>query len=405
MSEKQVAFLPYGMHGVDETDIQCVAAVLRSAYLTTGPVVPQLEAALSARMDGAYVVVCSNGTAALHMMSMALPVKAGDVLVAPAITFLATANAARYVGAEVEFADVDPSVGLMTPESLEAAILRAKVRFGKTPAAATTVHIAGQVGDLLGLQAVAKRHGAVLMEDAAHAVGGEYNAGKAWLPVGGGHHSAMTAFSFHPVKTMTMGEGGAVATRDPVLAQRLALARNHGMERNPKHWLGAQGLDEAGAPLPWYYEMQEPGYNYRATDIQAALGLSQLEKLDQYVARRAALVDLYHQKLSGLSSIVTPLTRLASSRPGWHLFVVLIDFARLQRSRAEIMRQLQAKGIGTQVHYIPLHFQPYYRNRYGKIDLPGAEAYYGQALSLPLFPAMQDADVDRVVDTLTGLLQ
>ncbi|MBX3456296.1 UDP-4-amino-4,6-dideoxy-N-acetyl-beta-L-altrosamine transaminase [Ferrovibrio sp.] len=398
--------LPYGRHSVDEEDIALVTQILRGDFLTTGPTINAFEAALSAKLDGAYVVLCSNGTAALHMMSLALPLQPGDVLVVPAITFLATANAARYVGAEVEFADVDQKTGLMTPETLSAAITSARRRFGKTPRAATVVHMAGQSGDIPGLAAKAAENGMILMEDAAHAVGGRYLSQDTWMPIGAAHHAALCAFSFHPVKTMTMGEGGAVSTRDKALADRLLLARNHGMQRDPTLWrANGDGFEPDGTPRPWYYEMQEPGFNYRATDIQAALGMSQLSKLDLFVTRRAAIVERYQAGLANLSPLLEPLRMRLDSRPGWHLFVVLLDFEKLGMSRTALMKRLQAAGIGSQVHYIPLYRQPYFLNRYGEMRLPGAELYYERALSLPLYPAMTDTDVDHVIETVSRIVK
>jgi len=397
--------LPYGRHSVDEEDIALVAEILRGDFLTTGPTISAFEAALSAKLDNAHVVLCSNGTAALHMMALALPLLPGDVLVVPAITFLATANAARYVGAEVEFADVAPETGLITPETLKAAIVSARQRFGKSPRAVTAVHMAGQSGDILGLAAVAAENNMVLMEDAAHAVGGRYLSQDKWLPIGAGHHAAMCAFSFHPVKTMTMGEGGAVSTRDEALANRLLLARNHGMQRNPALWRAdSDGFEPDGTPRPWYYEMQEPGYNYRATDIQAALGMSQLARLDFFVARRAAIVARYQEGFANLAPLLEPLRMREDSRPGWHLFVVRLAFEKLGMSRTVLMKRLQAAGIGSQVHYIPLYRQPYYRDRYGEMRLSGAEHYYEQALSLPLYPAMTDADVDHVIEAVSSIV-
>lgn len=399
------SMLPYGRQDIDDTDIEAVVRVLRSDFLTTGPAVPALERALSERLDGAHVIVCSNGTAALHLMAM-MVLQPGDVVVVPAITFLATANAARYVNAEVEFADVDPDTGLVTPDTMQQAIRRAQERFGRAPRLATVVHMGGQCGDLPALSALAVQHRMILTEDAAHAVGTRYRAGNDWYSVGGGHHSAMTSFSFHPVKTMTMGEGGAVTTRDPVLAEKLAVTRNHGMRRDPATWsVDSPGLAPDGTGLPWYYEMNEPGYNYRATDLQAALGLSQLSRLDGFVARRTELTTLYRRLLADLAPVVQPVHQHADCEAAWHLFVVRIDFAALGLSRLDVVRRLQAKGIGTQVHYIPLYWQPYYRNRYGATSLQGAEEYYASALSLPLFSRMTDGDVERVVAALAEIVR
>lgn len=398
-------FLPYGRQVIDDSDINAVVEVLKSDFLTTGPAVPKLEAALSERLDGAHVVVCANGTAALHLMAMELARTAAPLVIVPAITFLATANAVRYVGGEVEFCDVDPATGLATVASVAAAMSSAKARFGRAATAACVVHLAGQTVDMPAMAALAQENGLTLLDDAAHAIGTQYSVGNEWLPVGNGRHAAMTAFSFHPVKTMTMGEGGAIATRDRDQALRLSLARSHGMQRDPALWLNSElAFDAAGQPNPWYYEMAEPGYNYRATDMQAALGYSQLQKLDGFIQRRANLMAHYRTRLTALAPAVAMLAEHSTSRASWHLCMVHIDFSRLGRERAAVMQALRQRGIGTQVHYIPLHYQPYYRARYGKLSLPGAETFYDGVLSLPLYPSMTTSDVDRVVSGLAECL-
>lgn len=398
-------FLPYGRQDVDQADIDAVTAVLRGDWLTQGPAVEAFERALCERTGAAHAVSCANGTAALHLATLALGLGPGDAVVVPAVTFLATANAARYVGAEVAFADVDPDTGLMGPEQAEAAMERA-ARAGWRVRALAPVHFAGQTADMAGLGALAARHGLTVIEDACHAIGSmDLTPDGRALPVGSGAFGTLTAFSFHPVKTIAAGEGGAVTTNDPDLAARLRRFRNHGMERDPAGFEDREAaFDESGSANPWYYEMAEPGFNYRLTDIHSALALSQLTRLDAFVERRRRLMDLYAERLAPLAPLVRPAVRVPWCRPAWHLCAVRIGFAAAGRTRARVMADLRARGIGTQVHYIPVHRQPYWRKRYGDLALPGADAHYARTLSLPLFPGMADADVDRVAGALAETL-
>ena len=402
MPSDTLAILPYGRQEIDDDDIDTVAAVLRGDWLTTGPTVERFEKALARNVGATYAIVCTSCTAGLHMAAEVAGISAGDLVVVPSVTFVATANAVRYAGGDVLFADVDPETGLMGPAQLEAALEKA----GDLPVRAVMpVHLAGQCADPPAIANIADRSGLTVIEDAAHAIGGHYGAGDEAAAVGACRHSDMTVFSFHPVKTITMGEGGAVTTTDVRLARRLRRIRSHGMVRDPADFLQPNlALDRDGATNPWYAEMHELGYNYRATDIQCALGLSQLAKLDGFVARRRQLVARYDAQLAPLAPTVRPLGRAAGCDPGWHLYVVRIDFDRLGMDRAAVMNWLRDRGIGSQVHYLPVHMQPYYRRRYGEQSLPGAESYYRQALSLPLFPAMTDADVDRVCDALAKLV-
>lgn len=390
------SFLPYGRQSIDEADIAAVVEVLRSPWLTQGPVVEQFEAALAAKTGAQHAVACSNGTTALHLAAAALDLGPGDAVAVPSVTFLATANAVRYVGAEVVFADVDPDTGLMRQDDLRAAIQRATAA-GLRPRAVFPVHLAGQPTDAAD---AAAELGLDVVEDAAHALGSRHTS----VPVGGCPNGGMTTFSFHPVKTIATGEGGAVTTEDAGLAARLRSLRSHGMSRDglTRAHLAA---DAEGRPNPWYYEMREVGYNYRLTDLQSALGLSQLERLEAFANARRALVARYDAALAPLAPVVRPLARTANADAvAWHLYVALIDFERLGRSRAEVMQALSAQGIGTQVHYIPVHTQPYYVQRYGEQTLPGAEVYYDRCLSLPLFPGLGAEGVDRVVGALAELV-
>jgi dTDP-4-amino-4,6-dideoxygalactose transaminase len=333
-------------------------------------------------------VACANGTAALHLAMLALDVQPGEAVIAPSITFLATANCARYVGAEVVFADVDPLSGLMTPDTLVEALGRVGSR---TLRAVLPVHLRGDTVNLPELAALAGQAGAVLVEDAPHALGSTMAYGNVAERAGDARHSAMATFSFHPVKTIATGEGGMVTTNDAALAARLRVMRSHGMVRPP-------GSD------PWWYEMPEPGLNYRLPDILCALGLSQLAKLPRFAARRRALAKAYEAALAPLAPVVRLAARPAWSDPVLHLLCVLIDFEAAGVTRRQAVEDLRARGVGTQVHYIPVHRQPYYQARYGELVLPGAEAWYDRCLSLPLYPGMADEDVGRVADALKAVL-
>lgn len=380
--------LPYGRQTIEDDDIAAVVEALRADFLTTGPRVEAFESAFADTVGARHAVACANGTAALHMAIMALDVQPGEVCIAPSITFLATANCARFVGAEVVFADVDPQTGLMTPDTLTDALQRVGDRKLR---AVLPVHLRGDVAELDGLAQVARAAGAVLVEDAPHALGSTATFGNVSEKVGDARHSSMATFSFHPVKTIATGEGGMVTTNDPELAIRLRRLRSHGMIR----------------PLtadPWWYEMPELGFNYRLPDILCALGQSQLAKLPRFAARRQELAAKYRQALSPLVPLVVVASSPAWSDPVLHLMVVLIDFAAVGRTRREVVDSLAMQGIGTQVHYIPVHRQPYYAARYGPLELPGAEAWYQACLSLPLYPGMEDDDVDRVVGALTQAL-
>lgn len=381
-------FLPYGRQTIEDDDIAAVAEALRGDFLTTGPTVEAFETAFAKKVGARHAIAVSNGTATLHLAMLALKIGEGDVCIAPSVTFLATANCARYVGAEVVFADVDPDSGLMTPETLAEALKRAA---GRKVKAVLPVHLRGDVCALPSLKALADAAGAVLVEDAPHALGSIGTFDGLAHPVGDGAYSSFASFSFHPVKTLATGEGGMLTTNDAALAERARLLRSHGMVR------------PAGGD-PWWYEMPELGFNYRIPDVLCALGLSQLNKLDRFVARRRELTALYARLLPERAPKARLATSPAHSNAALHLLTVLIDFEGLGLSRRAVVEALKAKGVGTQVHYIPVHRQPYYVNRQGLADLPGADAWYARCLTLPLYPAMTNGDVERVVDALAEVL-
>ena len=377
-------FLPYGRQTIEEDDIKSVLQVLRGDYLTTGPKVAEFEQAFSERTGAGETVVCGNGTQALHLACLAVGIGPGDAAIVPTLTFLATANAIRYCGAEVIFADVDPETGLLTPEILQNVIAKNKDKHLK---AVFPVHLAGQAVDLKEIREIADKNGLQIIADSCHALGTTYQGHE----IGACEYEDFATFSFHPVKTIAMGEGGAVTTNNPDIANKLRKLRSHGMIPTP----------DIG---PWAYEMPELGYNYRASDIHCALGVSQLKKLDRFIARRRELTKIYDELLAPLDPIIKAPERVPDCDPAWHLYAVRIDFEKAGISRGALMEKLKEQGIGTQVHYIPVHTQPYYQRLYGDQPLPGAEKYHAQTLSLPLFPAMTKEDVYKVTQCLKNLI-
>lgn len=389
-------FLPYAKPCLEADDRAAVDEVLRSGWLTTGPKVALFEQALADRLKAAAAVACANGTAALHLAYLAAGIGPGDRVVVPAVTFSATAAAVLLTGADVVFADTDPENGLVRPEDLVTALERAG---GPAPRAVVAVHLNGQAADMPAIAALARDREIAVFEDASHAIGGAYSDGAGEFPIGSCAHADFACFSFHAVKTLAMGEGGAVMTRDASAAATLRRLRSHGIERAPAAMANPNAANE-----PWFYEVQYLGLNYRASDIHCALGLSQLAKLDRLVAVRQALCNAYDRVLAPLAPHVLPIKRRPQTRPAWHLYSVLIDFAGLDRPRGEVMKALAERGIGTQVHYIPLHQQPLYRARVGPLSLPGAEAYYARQLSLPLFLDLSEEDVRKVATALQDVL-
>jgi UDP-4-amino-4,6-dideoxy-N-acetyl-beta-L-altrosamine transaminase len=389
-------FMPYGRHLIEPDDVQAVAAVLTSGYLTQGPQVAAFEAAFAKRVGATHAVATSSCTAALHLALSALDVGPGDLVVVPAITFLSTATAARMAGAEVVFADVDPVSGLMTPQTFKDALASASGPIR----AALPVHLGGRMVDMAGVAKVAEDAGVILIEDCAHAPGSV----RAGYPAGSSKLSAASCFSFHPVKTLAAGEGGAVTTNDADIAARIGRLRNHGVTHDPDLMTDPElSLDEQGRRHLWSYEQLELGFNYRMTDIEAALGLSQLAKLDRFIGRRMAFAAAYDRLLEPLYPRVKPVKPSADETPSLHLYQVHIDFDAIGKTRDDVIRGLHAHQIGTQVHYIPLYRQPYFKARYGPMRLPGAEAFYAGVLALPLYPAMADGDPERVAAALASI--
>ena len=383
--------IPYGCHKIEQDDIEAVVTALKSGMLTCGDTVRQFEDTLSQVVQSRYAVSCCNGTAALHLSIMALGIGPGDHVIVPGITFLASANAVRYVGANIIFTDVDPDTGLMTYDTLQKVILENK---DKRIKALVNVHMAGQCENLESIYNLAKEQGLFVIEDAAHAIGSIYVSSKGEeYPIGSNAFSDLTTFSFHPVKTIAMGEGGAITTNSLELKTKLCLYRNHGMERSQEKF------DSQNKNKPWFYQMQMLGYNFRASDIHCALGMSQLKKLDIFKQKRKEIVNAYEQSFSGLEYL-TPIRKLSSCDSAWHLYIVLIDYEHIGISREELMRRLLSQGIGTQVHYIPVYSQPYYKELYGSQELPGCEHYYNRCLSIPLFVSLSKPMQENVVQEI-----
>lgn len=374
------AYLPYGRQSVSQQDIDAVAGVLRGDWLTQGPKVAELERAVAEAAGAGYGVAVANGTAALHTAIAAAGVGPGDEVITSPLTFVASANAALYAGAEARFADIDPRTGNIDPGAVEGAITP-KTR------AIVAVDFAGHPCAWERLSRLALFHGITLIADGAHSLGARYRG----RPVGS--LADMTIFSFHPVKLICAGEGGMLVTNSYELARRAALFRTHGISRDPADL----ELEEGG----WYYEMRELGFNYRMSDMQCALALSQLERQEEFLKRRRAIAAEYDRAFRGWEMLEIPW-RETDAEPAWHLYAIRLNLGRLSAGRREVFEALRAENIGVQVHYIPVHLQPYYRERFGykRGDFPRAEQFYERELSLPIFPAMSDGDVCDVVDAV-----
>jgi UDP-4-amino-4,6-dideoxy-N-acetyl-beta-L-altrosamine transaminase len=365
---------------IEDDDIKAVVDVLKADYLAQGPQVEKMEATICQLTGARYCVVVSNATAGLHIAVAALDLPAGSEGITAPITFLASANCMVYNNVKPCFADIDPRTYCMDPE-------KTRSRITPDTKLLIPVHFAGQAADMAVFKKLAEDHRLHVIEDAAHAIGSTYTDG---TMVGNCKYSDMTVFSFHPVKTITTGEGGAITTNSKSLYERLLLLRSHGMERDP-----AKIPDYPG---PWYYEMDDLGFNYRMTDIQAALGNSQLTKLQRFKDRRRAIIRRYNEAFKDLPLVTIPY-ETAGLDSCFHLYILQIDFGRLGKTRREVMADLTGNGVGTQVHYIPVPYQPYYKTRFftKRGDYPIADAYYDRALSMPLYPRMTDEDVEKVI--------
>ena len=377
-------FLPYGRQSLDEEDIQAVVDVLKSDWLTTGPKVGEFEERFAAWVGAKHAVSFSSGTAALHGAAFTAGLKAGDEAITTPMTFCATANCVLYQEATPVFADVTPDTLNLDPEEVSR-------RISPQTKAVIAVDYAGHPADLASLRDLTERRGLLLIEDACHALGAEYRGKR----VGG--IADLTAFSFHPVKHLTTGEGGMVTTNDPKLAETLRRFRNHGISSD------ARQRQQSGQ---WFYEMVLLGFNYRLTDIACALGISQLEKLEANLARRRAIAARYERAFAVLPEIIVPTVR-DGVNPAWHLYPIRLKLEALSTGRAEIFRALRAENLGVNVHYVPVHQHPYYRERFGTRDgeYPVAEDAYERLISLPMFHAMTDQDVEDVTAALHKVIE
>ena len=383
--------IPYGKHDIQQADIDNVIDVLKSDFLTQGPRVPDFEAAVTSITTARHAVAVNSATSALHIACIALDLGPGDWLWTSPITFVASANCAIYCGASVDFVDIDEKTYNMCPDALEKKLWEAQSN-GNLPKIVVAVHLTGQSCEMKRIHKLSERYGFKIIEDASHAIGGRYLSNK----IGSCQFSDVTVFSFHPVKIVTTAEGGMAMTNSDEIAQKMRLAASHGITRDAD----LMTHKEDGA---WYYQQISLGYNFRMTELQAALGLKQLERLDTYVETRVKRAVAYDNMLSGLP-LQIPYQH-ADAQSAWHLYVIQLTGDAQSPSRSQVFDALRSAGIGVNVHYIPVHLQPFYENRgFGEGDFPRAENYYSKAISLPLFPLMTDSDQHHVVSTLDSIL-
>lgn len=376
-------YLAYGKQKIDEDDINSVVKVLKGDYLTTGPIVSEFENSVAKYVGTKYAVAVSNGTAALHMACYAAGISEGDEVLVPAITFAASSNCVLYCGGKPVFIDIDP-------KSYNIDINKIKEKITSKTKAIIPVDFAGQSVDMDSILKIAEEYNLIVIEDAAHALGSEYKNEKV------GSKAHMTEFSFHPVKPITTGEGGVVVTNSKELYEKMILFRSHGITRNSDLMIENQG--------PWYYEQIDLGYNYRLTDIQSALGLSQIKKLDDFILKRREIVNKYNEAFKDLKEIVTPFEN-EYSKSGHHIYVLLLNLDKLKCGRKEIFEALQAENIGVNVHYLPVYLHPYYKKLgYKKGECPVAEDIYNRMITIPLFPSMSDKDIKDVIEAVKKVL-
>lgn len=379
--------IPYGRQDIADADIDAVVSVLRSDFLTQGPAVPRFEQAVAGHCGAKHALAVNSATSALHIACLALRVGPGDIVWTTPVTFVASANCALYCGAQVDFVDIDPRTYNMDVDSLAAKLAQA-AKAGKLPKVVIPVHLCGQSCDMAAIHDLSREYGFKIIEDASHAIGGKYKG----EPIGNCRYSDITVFSFHPVKIITTAEGGMALTNSDELATRLGLLRSHGITRDAA--LMTHEMDG-----PWYYQQVALGYNYRMTDLQAALGSSQMGRLEQYVARRHEIADRYNQLLADL-----PLTlpwQHEDSYSAYHLYVIRLQPGKIQRRHLHVFEALRAKGVLVNLHYIPVHTQPYYEQMgFNKGDFPEAERYYQEAISIPMYATLTDEEQDYVVSSL-----
>jgi UDP-4-amino-4,6-dideoxy-N-acetyl-beta-L-altrosamine transaminase len=382
-----MSYIPYGKQDISEDDIASVVSVLRSDYLTQGPKVPEFENALSAYCDSSHAIAVNSATSALHIACLALGLGEGDFLWTSPITFVASANCGLYCGAKVDFVDIDPRTYNMSAEALEKKLIQAHAA-GTLPKVVVPVHLTGQPCDMQAIHALSCKFGFKIIEDASHAVGGKYQN----LPIGNCKYSDITIFSFHPVKIITTAEGGAALTNNADLASKMNLFRSHGITKD-------ENCFQQNSDGPWYYEQITLGFNYRMTELQAALGISQLKKVNEFIDSRHQLAKRYDELLKDLP-LSTPF-QVEDGYSAFHLYVICLDNQLIDKSHLQVFEALRSFDIGVNLHYIPVYRQPYYRAMgFDQSRFPVAEKYYQEAISLPMFSSMSFEEQDRVVDSL-----
>lgn len=383
--------IPYGKQEIIQQDIDAVVEVLYSDFLTQGPKVPEFEKSLMDHTGAQYALAVNSATSALHIACLALGLGEGDWLWTSPITFVASANCGLYCRAKVDFVDIDPNTYNMCPVKLEQKLVEAKAK-GTLPKVVVPVHLCGQPCDMKAIGKLAKEYGFKVIEDASHAIGGQYHG----QPIGNCEYSDITVFSFHPVKIVTTAEGGAALTNQPELAERMALFRSHGVTRDP-------ALMEGESHGGWYYQQVELGYNYRMTELQAALGVTQMQRLERFVSARHKLAKRYNELLKDLP--VTVPYQLENTYSGLHLYVIRLQLDNIALSHREVFESLRESGVGVNLHYIPVHTQPYYQHMgFKQGDFPESERYYQEAISLPMFHGMSLEQQDTVVKVLSDIL-
>lgn len=384
--------IPYGRQDITETDIEAVVEVLKSDYLTQGPAVPKFERKVAVHVGAKHAIAVNSATSALHIACLALGLGPGDWLWTSPVTFVASANCGLYCGAQVDFVDIDSRTYNLCPKALERKLIDAE-KEGRLPKIVIPVHLCGQPCDMAAIHVLSQRYGFRIIEDASHAIGGKYKNN----PIGSCRYSDITVFSFHPVKIITTAEGGIALTNDAELANRMALLRSHGITRESEQMTHAPDG-------PWYYQQIDLGFNYRMSDLQAALGASQMDRLETYVARRHELAQRYDALLADLP-LTTPWQH-PDSYSGLHLYVIRLLVDRLNKTHREVFESLRQQGIGVNLHYIPVHTQPYYQRQGFKTgDFPQAEAYYSGAISLPMYPTMTEVQQDTVIQAMCDALK